>query len=161
MGDSCFPKEQDSSGSNSIVRFPTVMIYSISILEEADFESIGREMPKGTGIDNCVNDGTMAMGTKRKIKGKHHKRKKGNLAEESNMTLLQASGGGTKSETKLSALHFMLEFGSSKEKNQARREAKGVAFEGGNKTSDKPVDDSSQDEEIQLQDDSTNDSDLL
>jgi hypothetical protein len=40
-----------------------VMIYSIRILEEADFESIGREMPKGTGVDNSINDGTMTRGT--------------------------------------------------------------------------------------------------
>ena len=85
MGEWCSPKEQErwvhaslnkTNGINTVVRFPTVMIYSISVLEEADFESIGREMPKGTGIDNCVNDETMGQGTKRKNKGKQHKGKR-------------------------------------------------------------------------------------
>ena len=98
---------------------------------------------------------------KGKNEGKQHKRKKGNSAAESNMTLLQALDGGTKSETKLSALHLMLEFGSGEEKVQAMREVKWVAFERGNKTRDNPVDDSSEDEEIQLQDDSSDDSNLL
>jgi hypothetical protein len=30
-------------------------------------------MPKGTGIDNSVNDGTMAKGTEMKNKGKQHR----------------------------------------------------------------------------------------
>jgi hypothetical protein len=47
------------------------------VLEEADFESIGREMTKGAGIDNSVTDGTTANSTKRKNnKGKHKKRGK-------------------------------------------------------------------------------------
>jgi hypothetical protein len=52
------------------------MINFISVLEEADFESIGREMPKGTGIDNSVTDGTAAKDTKRKSKRKQNKKKK-------------------------------------------------------------------------------------
>jgi hypothetical protein len=51
------------------------MIYSISILEESDFESLGREMPKGTGIDNSVDDGSVARGTKRKTSRKQNKKK--------------------------------------------------------------------------------------
>jgi hypothetical protein len=90
------------------------MIYSISMLEEADFASLGREMPKGTGIDNSVEDGTMSKASKRKLNNKKQRqREKKNNAEESNMTLLQALDGGTKSETKLSALRLMLEFGSN------------------------------------------------
>jgi hypothetical protein len=30
------------------------MIYSIAVLEQADFDGIGRQMPKGTGADNSV-----------------------------------------------------------------------------------------------------------
>jgi hypothetical protein len=56
------------------------MIYSTSVLEEADFESVGREMPKGTGIDNSINDGAMAKGTKRRNnKGQFNNRKKKQL----------------------------------------------------------------------------------
>jgi hypothetical protein len=73
MGEWCSPKKQDrwvhaslnkTSGSNTIICFPTVMIYSISVLEEADFVSLRREMPKGTGIDNSVVDGTMSKASK-------------------------------------------------------------------------------------------------
>jgi hypothetical protein len=80
MGEWCSPKQQEcwihvsvnkTNGSKSIVRFPTVMINSISVLEEADFESLGR-----TRIDNSVNDGMVAKGTKRKSKGKQNKKKK-------------------------------------------------------------------------------------
>jgi hypothetical protein len=63
------------------------MIYSISV--QADFESIGREMPKGTGIDNSVNDGTVARGTKGKHKGKQYKKKKRNSSEESNKVVIK------------------------------------------------------------------------
>ncbi len=169
MGEWCSPKEQEhwvraslnkTNSSNTIVRFPTVMIYSISVLEEADFESIGREMPKGTGIDNSVNDGTVARETKRKHKGKRHKKKQGNSSEESNMTLLQALDEGTKSETNFSALRLMLEFGSQEEKLQAMREVKLVALQGHNQTTEteNAVDDSEEDE---AQDDSSDDSKLL
>jgi hypothetical protein len=38
------------------------------MLEETDFESLGREMPKGSGISNSADDGTMVKATKRKNK---------------------------------------------------------------------------------------------
>jgi hypothetical protein len=46
------------------------MIYSISMLEEADFVSIGREMLKGTGIDNSVEVTKMSKASKRKLNNK-------------------------------------------------------------------------------------------
>ena len=36
------------------------MIYSIALLDLNDFESIGRKMPKGTGVDASGNDGATA-----------------------------------------------------------------------------------------------------
>jgi hypothetical protein len=65
MGEWCSPKEQEcwvhasldkTNGSNTIVRFPTIMIYSISFIKESDFEPLLQEMSKGTGIDNSVDE---------------------------------------------------------------------------------------------------------
>jgi len=170
MGEWCSPKEQErrvraslnkTNGNNTIVRFPTVMIYSISILEEADFESLGREMPKGTGIDNSVDDGSVARGTKRKTSRKRNKKKKRDSIEDSNLALLQALDGGTKSETRLSVLRLMLEFGSNEEKVEAMREVKRVAFEGGNQVIENALGNSEEDEENVTEDDSSDDSELL
>jgi hypothetical protein len=170
MGEWCSPKEQvhwvraslnKTSGSNTIIHFPTVMIYSISVLEEADFVSLGREMPKGTGINNSVEDGTMSKASKRKLNNKKQRqRKKKNNADESNITLLQALDGGTKSESKLSALCLMLEFGSTEEKLQAMREVKRVALMSSKTTNEYAVDDSKKDdkdESIGQQDDNSSD----
>jgi hypothetical protein len=74
------------------------MIYSISVLEEADFESLGREMPKETGIDNSLTNGAVARGRKRKSKGKQNKKNKGSLEKESTVSLIRALDGGTESE---------------------------------------------------------------
>jgi hypothetical protein len=148
MGEWCSPKEQEcwvqaslnkTNGSNTIVHFPTIMIYSISVLEEADFESLGREIPKGTGIDNSVNDGAVATGGKRKRKGKQNKKKKGSAEKDSTVSLIRALDGGTKSETKMSALCLMLEFGSTEEKLQAMREVRHVALEGGQESTEPTV----------------------
>jgi hypothetical protein len=49
---------------------------------------------------------------------------KNTVAEESNVSLLQALEGGTKSETKMRALCLMLEFRSAEEKLQAMQEVK-------------------------------------
>jgi len=120
MGEWCSPKEQEhwvraslnkTNGNNTTVRFPTVMIYSTGILEEADFESLGWEMPKGTGIDNSVDDGT-----KRKTIRKQNKKKKHDSIEDSNLALLHALDGGMKSETRLSALRLMLILGLMRRK---------------------------------------------
>jgi hypothetical protein len=86
---------------------------------------------------------------------------KGNSSEESNTILLQALDGGTKSETKLSALFIMLEFGSPEEKLQAMREVKLVALQGHDQTTENAVDDSEEDEVYLAQDDSSDDSELL
>jgi hypothetical protein len=51
------------------------MIYSIAVLEESDFDSIGREMPKGTGVDSTLCEGTKAP-KRKKNKTKKNKNKK-------------------------------------------------------------------------------------
>jgi hypothetical protein len=49
-----------TAASNTIIYYPTVMVYSICLLDQSDFESVGREMPKGTGVDSSITDGTKA-----------------------------------------------------------------------------------------------------
>jgi hypothetical protein len=75
MGEWCSPKELEQwiwatknkiAGSNTIIRYPTVMVYSICLFDQTDFESIGREMPKGTGTDCSMADGMKAAKKKRK-----------------------------------------------------------------------------------------------
>jgi hypothetical protein len=83
MGEWCSPEEQQrwvraafwkGSGTNTIVRFPTPMIYSIAVLDQSDFEGIGRSMPEGTGLDNSVTAaGTSAHARKRKKRGPYNK----------------------------------------------------------------------------------------
>jgi hypothetical protein len=115
-----------SSGSNTIVRYPTVMMYSICILDQGDFEGIGRQMPSGTGIDNSVADGNAAPSAKRR-RGKYRATAREN-DNNSSQLLLQTLEGGTKSETKMTALRLMLEFGSNSQKANAMKEVQRIAF---------------------------------
>jgi hypothetical protein len=39
---------------------PYSLVYSICLLDQCDFEGIGRQMPKGTGVDCLMADGTKA-----------------------------------------------------------------------------------------------------
>jgi hypothetical protein len=77
MGEWCSPEEQQrwlraafwkGGSSNTIVRYPTIMIYSIALLEQSDFEAIGRAMPSGAGMDNSII--TADTGAAKKKKGK-------------------------------------------------------------------------------------------
>jgi len=149
MGEWCSPKEQErwvraafwkTSGSNTIIRFPTVMIYSIAVLEQSDFESMGREMPKGTGIDSSVA-GPAATGKKRKKRGKYKKKDKKNNKDSDSSLLVDVLQGGTRTEAQISALRLMLEFGSNQQKINAMKEIEKIAFAGGKKG--KAVEDSS------------------
>ena len=58
-------------GSNTVIRFQQAMIYSIALLDQCDFDSIGRKMPNGSGVDASLNDGAVAP------KHKPKKRQKG------------------------------------------------------------------------------------
>jgi hypothetical protein len=49
-----------NTGTNSIIRHQQAMIYSIALLDICDFESIGRKMPKGAGVDASINDSSVA-----------------------------------------------------------------------------------------------------
>ncbi len=50
-----------SVGFNSVIHFPSAMVYSIAVLDQSDFESMGRQMPEGTGVDaSLAGDGSTA-----------------------------------------------------------------------------------------------------
>jgi hypothetical protein len=49
-----------SGTPGTFIRYTSAMIYSIAVLELADFEGIGRKMPKGTGVDATANNGARA-----------------------------------------------------------------------------------------------------
>jgi hypothetical protein len=85
-----------------MVWYPMVMMHSICLLDEGDFEGIGRQMPSGTGIDNSVMDGDGAACAKRR-RGKYRATAWEN-DNNSSQLLLQTLEGGAKSETKMTAL---------------------------------------------------------
>jgi len=60
-------------GANSIIHFLSAMVYSLAILDQSDFESIGRQMPSGTRVDASLADGTTNT-KKRKRRGEYKKR---------------------------------------------------------------------------------------
>jgi hypothetical protein len=103
----------------------------------------------------------VATGGKRKRKGKQNKKKKGSAEKDSTVSLIRALDGGTKSETKLSALCLMLEFGSTEEKLQAMREVRRVALEGEQESTEPTVTvgkDSEDDDEVADNDNDSDDS---
>jgi hypothetical protein len=90
-------------GQNSLIYFPSAMVYSIAVLDVTNFEGIGRHMPDGSGIN--ASSSCAAKGKKRIIRtriGSH--------------------------ESSLPALCLMIEFGSVDDKGQAMEEIKAIAF---------------------------------
>ncbi len=89
-------------------------MYSTCLLDQGDFEGIGRQMPFGSGVDSSVAKGDGAAPAKR-LRGKYRMMPR---EQENNSTQLlrQTLEGGTKSETKMTALQLMSEFGSNNQK---------------------------------------------
>lgn len=117
-------------GANSVIRFPSAMVYSIAVLEQKDFESIGRQMPSGTGVDASM-DGDTGRGQKRKKRGKYKKKndtgnKSGNDNNNGIAAVIESIGNH---ESKLSALRLLIEFGNATEKRQALLEVKKLAYQ--------------------------------
>ncbi len=130
MGEWCSPKELErwvratkykTAGSNTIICYPTAMVYSICLLDQYYFEGIGRQMPKGIGVDCSMADGTKAR------KRKRGKNKKKSEVDRSNNSLLLALNNGTKAESKMAALHLLLEFGCASQKAKTMKEVERVA----------------------------------
>jgi hypothetical protein len=102
-----------------------VMVYSIALLDQTDFEAIGRQMPKGTGVDNSVAGAASAAPTKKR--GKYRKKQKTSNDSSDNNLLFKALEEGTRSETKLSALKLILQYGSTSQKANAMKEVNRIA----------------------------------
>jgi hypothetical protein len=116
-------------GSNNVIRHQQAMIYSIALLDVCDFESIGRKMPKGTGVDASVNDGAVAG--KHKVRKRSTDRKRMSNKENKppkKTAIATAIEVGSLRESKLAALRMFLEFGSSAEKERAKRELQVIAY---------------------------------
>jgi hypothetical protein len=99
------------------------MIYSITVLDLCDFESIGRKMPKGQGVDASVYDGTVAP---------KHKSKKRSKSSTSTDTVAKSQKfivtAIEKADEQVRALQLFLEFGSVEEKQKAKEELSPIAF---------------------------------
>jgi hypothetical protein len=141
MGEWCSVEEQQrwvraafwkGGSTNTIVRYPTVMIYSIALLEQADFETIGRLMPTGTGIDNSVAVAdaatTLQNKKKRKKRGTYNNKKNSNDSPSNNNAMLRVLQSGTQTESQLSALCLTLQYGIPSEKKKAMKEVNRVAY---------------------------------
>jgi hypothetical protein len=137
MGEWCSPEEQQrwvraafwkGGSTNTIVRFPTVMIYSIAVLQQGDFQGIARTMPEGTGIDNSVAQGdTSSQAKKRKKRGPYNTNKP-KKSSPSNDAMLVALRQGTQTEAKLSALRLIMEFGTTTDKRKAMKKIGKMAY---------------------------------
>ena len=121
-----------TTGSNSIIRYTQAMIYSVAVLDLCDFESIGRKMPKGQGVDATVNDGTLAPKHKSK---KRSAKKERTAASKSQKCIVAAIEKADEWEAQMAALKLFLRFGSSAEKEQAKRELAVFAFRNSNSSS--------------------------
>ena len=61
-------EEQERWARNAMKQtsYPSAIVYSVAVLEEGDFEVMGRELPKGTGIENSIlGDEGLTIGIKR------------------------------------------------------------------------------------------------
>lgn len=99
QGDWASPQEQarwKRAALTNNLRFPSAIAYAISVLEEGNFEHMGREMPPGTGIDNSieeegVNDASASKSNKRRAsseipnRGNYAKKTKSGPGEDDNL----------------------------------------------------------------------------
>jgi len=115
-------KPNKGGTSGTIIRYTSAMIYSIAVLELADFEGIGRKMPKGKGVDATVNNGAHACGhvTKR--------RKVGQAKNEDSHAIIKMLREGDKKDQQLVALRIFFESGNEEEKQLARNALFAYAF---------------------------------
>jgi hypothetical protein len=116
-------------GSNNVIRFQQAMIYSIALLDVSDFESIGRKMPKGAGVDSSLNNIAVPKhkSRKRSDRKQAHRNNDGHSVKKTK-ALATAIEVGSMRESKLAALRQILEFGTEGEKSKARRELHLIAY---------------------------------
>jgi hypothetical protein len=99
-----------------------VMIYSLSVIQEADYDGLSRKTPKGMGIDNSLDENNKGtLNGRKKKKWLNYQKKK--LSNGPNIvSLVKALDVGMKSKTKLYVLWLMLEFGTHEQKLRVMRE---------------------------------------
>ena len=102
------------------------MVYSIAILEQSDFESIGRQMPSGTGIDTSLADGSTST-RKRKKRGKNHRNSNNNVNNNNAGSIASVIASIGNSESRLQALRILIEYGTPAEKRDALAEVRAMA----------------------------------
>jgi hypothetical protein len=109
------------SSAGSIIRFTSVMIYSIIFLDICDFKAIGWKMPKGTGVDATVDNGAVVP---------PHKKRKHCTVKSSDATdsLVRAFESSDVREDKRYALKVLWEFGTKQDKIRACKELSQLAF---------------------------------
>jgi hypothetical protein len=103
------------------------MVYSIAILDQSDFDGIGRQMPSGTGVDASLADGSTVT-RKRKKRGNYKKHNNDNNSTNNNIASVIETIGS--SESRLKALQILIEFGSAEEKVQALAKVRSLAYIG-------------------------------
>ena len=99
------------------------MIYSIAVLDLADFEGIGRKMPKGTGVDATINNGAQSS----RHRTKRHKTTNRNKADSPG-SIIAMLKDGDKKDQQLVALRIFFESGTAEEKQLARNALLSFAF---------------------------------
>ena len=102
------------------------MVYSIAILDQSDFESIGRQMPSGTGIDASLADGSTST-RKRKKRGKNHRNNNNNVNNNNASSIASVIASIGNSESRLQALRILIEYGTPAEKRDALAEVRAMA----------------------------------
>ena len=113
---------QSTSKMNTGVRFHTVMLYAISLLCLADFESMGRQLPSGTGFDDSVLDSTSEVSKAKRAKVRNSgKGSSGKGSSNEDMAIDGAAkqdpfiivlNNGAENEKKMKALELILKYGS-------------------------------------------------
>ena len=102
------------------------MVYSIAILEQSDFESIGRQMPSGTGIDASLADGSTST-RKRKKRGMNPRNTNNNVNNNNAGSIASVIASIGNSESRLQALRILIEYGTPAEKRDALAEVRAMA----------------------------------
>jgi len=91
------------SNAGSIICCTSSMIYSIDVLDICNFEAIGCKMPKDTGVDATMDNGTVV--------GEHKKRKRKTKTSTSNgADIVRAFEQSEEREDKRYALRMLLEY---------------------------------------------------
>ena len=92
---------------------PMVMMYSIIIFEKADFESLGRELPVGTGIDNSLIGGSQSQSnaTTRETFRKSKTSKEASQGSSNRFDIGEVLFKGNQKDNQIHALSILLQFG--------------------------------------------------